>query len=39
MDMSLALLLTMGFLASAVMLGLSQAVAVAVVVARRRIRK
>ena len=37
MDMSLVLLLTMGFLASAVMLGLSQAIAV--VVERRRIRK
>ena len=37
MDLSFILLLTMGFLASAVMLGLSQAIAV--VVERRRIRK
>lgn len=37
MDMSLILLLTMGFLASAVMIGLSQAIVL--VVARRRTKK
>lgn len=37
MDMSLVLLLTMGFLASAVLIGLSEALTI--VVARRRIRR